>query len=260
MELQPVEKDPVQLRRTAIILVVIMIVGATFVLLAYKRHEGKQDPNRPPISAKITKNLAAKNQYNTLVSLAEFEGAVWFVAPICVSQLDENKHAIAMIQELEEHYRENENVRFAFLSIEGVDQGVGPEQLAETAKALGFDESSKVWFLTTGETKKQRGFIKDQLRLGIISERKLKDGETGGKWQFPSQIALIDRGMHLRQRYDFKEVYEHQVRAERELAKRPELKEVEGFENVLYAVENLKNTLYSNTKFVLDEITTGSIK
>lgn len=254
VDLEPAERNPAELRRTAFILVAIMILGAAFVLYAYVNHEQKTDPDRPPIVTKITKNLAAKNQYDKLVSLSELEGSVWFAAPVCVSQLDENKHALAMLKELAEIFKDNKDVRFVLISIEGVDQGVKPEALAAAAEKLGFT-GPEWWFLTTGETDKQRGYIKDQLRLGLVSKR--ETGDPAGKWKFPSQIALLDRQMHLRQRYDFREAYEVQKKTEQEVKKNPKLKEDKNIEFYLKAVSLLKEKLLANTNFVLKETKTG---
>ncbi|MBK1830059.1 hypothetical protein JIN77_04955 [Verrucomicrobiaceae bacterium R5-34] len=255
MDLEPAERNPAELRRTALILVAIMILGAAFVLYAYVQHERQQDPDRPPIVTKITKNFAAKNQHGQLVSLSDLEGSVWFAAPISVTQLDENKHAIAMLKEIAAHYQDHEKVRFVLISIEGADQGVEPEQLAEAAEKLGLTDA-KWWLLTTGDTKKQRGYIKDQLRLGLVSER--EEGDPAGKWKFPSQIALLDPAMHLRQRYDFREAYEAQKKVEEALADNPELKDEENIDIYLHAVSKLKEKLYANTDYVLAETTTGS--
>ncbi|BDS08140.1 hypothetical protein NT6N_31800 [Oceaniferula spumae] len=255
MDLEPAERNPAELRRTAIILVAIMIVGAAFVLYAYVNHEQKADPDRPPLVTKITKNFAAKNQHNKLVSFSELEGKVWFAAPICVSQLDENKHALAMLKELAEIYKDNEDVRFVLISIEGVDQGVEPEDLAVAAETLGFT-GPQWWLLTTGDTKKQRGYIKDQLRLGLVSKR--NDDDPKGKWKFPSQIALLDRQMHLRQRYDFREAYEVQKKTKKEVEANPKLKNDKNIEFYLKAVPLLKEKLLANTNFILSETTTGS--
>ena len=259
-DLEPAERNPAEMRRTAFILIMVMTVGAFFILAAYKRHEASRDPNRPPIVSQVKKNLAAKNQDGKLVSLSDYEGKVWFVAPVCVSQLDENKHALAMMQELEKHYRENDQVGFALISIEGADQGVGSEELKIAADELGFD-SSRVQLLTTGKTKKQRGYLKNQLRLGIVSERLASEvGKSGGKWKFPSQLALLDKEMHLRQRYDFKEAHEVQAMAEQKATEDPSIKEKEGFDNVIYAVRELKKILYINTEYILKEVSTGSQK
>ncbi|MBT8036433.1 MAG: hypothetical protein KJO21_02705 [Verrucomicrobiae bacterium] len=254
MDLEPAEKKPAELRRTAMILIAVMILGAVFVLYAYINHEKGKDPDRPPITAKITRNFAAKNQHDKLIGLYDLEGKVWFAVPVCVNQLDENKHALAMMKELVGHYGDREDVFFVWLSIDGIDQGVGPDQLAGVAEDLGVAES-RCWLLTTGDTDKQRGYIKDQLRLGLVNAR--ADGDPAGKWKFPSQLALIDRGMHIRQRYDFREAYRYQVKAEKELEKRPELADEDGFDRVLNAVEELKKTLYANTEFVLNETQTG---
>ena len=79
-----------------------------------------------------------------------------------------------------------------------------------------------------------------------------------GKYKFPSLVALIDREMHLRQRYDFEEAEYYQNKAIAELKNRPKVKDEEGFDKVLNAVDELKKTLYTNTEFVLKETKTGS--
>lgn len=254
MDLEPADRNPAELRRTAFILVAIMIVGAAFVLYAYRMHEQSSDPDRPPITTKITRNLATKNQRDEFASMSTFEGKVWFAAPFCVSQLDENKHAIAAMKELDAHYKDRTDVHFVLLSIEGVDQGVAPEQLAAAADKLAID-GSRWSLLTSNDTNKQRGFIKDQLRLGLVSER--PSGDQQGKWTFPSQIALIDREMHVRQRYDFKQVTELQIEMEKKVALHPELKEEKNIDAYLRAVPLLREKMFANTDYVLNETSTG---
>ncbi|MEJ6572801.1 MAG: hypothetical protein QNL01_15870 [Akkermansiaceae bacterium] len=258
MDLEPAERNPAELRRTAFILVGIMLIGAIAVLSAYiikTKEQNEVNVGRPPITSKITRNFAAKNQDDKLVAIYDLEGKVWFAVPICVSQLDENKHALAMMKEITAHYIGNENVRFVAVSIEGVDQGVKPEDMKRAMVELGIDDP-RWWFLTTGDTNRQRGYIKDQLRIGLVSPR--NEGDAAGKWKFPSQIALIDREMHIRQRYDFKEAREFEIKAEKALEERPELKDEKGFDLVLNAVDELKKTLYANIEFVLSETKTGS--
>jgi len=152
MDLEPAERNPAQLRRTAFTLVAIMIVGAFFVLYAYIKHEQSSNPDRPPITSKITRNLTAKNQRDEFASLSFLEGKVWFAAPFCVSQLDENKHAIAMMKELDAHYKNRNDVHFVLISIEGTDQGITPKELAEAETRLGVD-GSRWTLLTSNDTK-----------------------------------------------------------------------------------------------------------
>ena len=256
VELEPAERNPAELRRTAFILVGIMIFGAAFVLYAYVQStKEKMDPNRPPIVTKISKKLKAQHQHGKLFNMFKLEGKAWFAVPVSVSQLEENQHALKVMRELQEHYADNENVHFVLISVEGVDQGVGPEQLAKAAKELGMT-GERTWWLTTGETDKQRGFIKDVLRLGIIAER--DSGDPAGKWKFPSQLALIDRDMHLRQRYDFREAHEVQQKTEMEVEKNPDLKDEENIGLYLRAYPLLKEKLLANTEYVLAEIKTGT--
>ena len=258
MDMEPAERNPAELRRTAFKLVGIMVIGAVVVLSAYfakSKQKAEENEGRPPITTKISRNFAAKNQEGKLVATYDLEGKVWFAIPVCVKQLDENKHAIAMMKEITEHYEGNDNLRFVAFSINGVDQGTNPEDLKRAMGQLGIDDQ-RWWFLTTGDTKKQRGYIKDQLRLGLVSDRSSED--PAGKWTFPSQIALIDRGMHIRQRYDFREAEQFEGAARELLKEKPELKDVEKFGSALHAVDELKKTLYTNTDFVLSETKTGS--
>lgn len=258
MDMEPAERNPAELRRTAFKLVGIMVIGAVVVLTAYfakSKQKAEANEGRPPITTKISRNFAAKNQNGKLVATYDLKGKVWFAVPVCVNQLDENKHAITMMKEIANHYKGNDNVRFVAISINGVDLGVEPKDLKDSMNQLGINDE-RWWFLTTGNTKKQRGYIKDQLRLGIVSERSDEDPE--GKWKFPSQIALIDREMHIRQRYDFREAAQFERAASELLMEKPELKDNEKFESALNAVDKLKDTLYTNTDFVLSETKTGS--
>jgi len=258
MDLEPADRNPAALRRTAYKLVVVMIIGAVVVLSAYfikSKQKAEANRGRPPITSKISRNFAAKNQDDKLVALYDLEGKVWFAVPICVGQLGENKHALEMMKEISAHYQDNDEIRFVAISIEGVDQGVKPEDLKQAMAQLGIDDP-RWWFLTTGDTNRQRGYLKDQLRLGLVTERKA--GDPAGKWKFPSQIGLIDRGMHIRQRFDFREAREYEIKAAEELKKRPKLIDEKGFDTVLNAVDELKKTLYANTEFILNETKTGS--
>ncbi|MGB2403300.1 MAG: SCO family protein, partial [Akkermansiaceae bacterium] len=221
MNMEPAEKNPAELRRTAFKLVGIMVIGAVVVLTAYfakSKQKAEANEGRPPITTKISRNFAAKNHEGKLVATYDLKGKVWFAVPVCVSQLDENKHALAMMREVANHYKGDDNVRFVAFSINGVDQGVEPEDLKRAMDQLDINDD-RWWFLTTGNTKKQRGYIKDQLRLGIVSERAGED--RAGKWKFPSQMALIDREMHIRQRYDFREADQFEQAARELLEEKP---------------------------------------
>ena len=254
MDLEPAERNPAELRRTALILVAIMIVGAAFVLYAYKKHEQGIDPNRPPITAKITRNLAAKNQRDEFASLSFLEGKVWFAAPFCCSQLNENKRAIAAMKEIDAHYKDRNDIHFVLMSIEGVDQGITPQQLAEAAQQLGVD-GTRWTLLTSNNTKKQRGYIKDQLKLGIVSPR--ESGDPAGKWKFPSEIALVDQGLHMRRRYDFGETHQAETEMEKKIQQYPELKDEKNIDYYLKASSRLMETLIANTDYVFAETQTG---
>lgn len=275
-DLEPADIDPSQLRRTAWKLVLVMALGAAGILAAYKikmSQQASESPDRPPVVGKISKLLKAQDQRGELFNMYDLEGKVWFAAAVYVSNPGENHAVLTTMRELQERYAENEDVHLVLISIEGVDEGVGPEQLAKAAAGLGLT-GPRTWWLTTGETDKQRGFIKDQMRLGLVTERgegikfwfpsafsNLPEGfADAGQYRFPALVALVDRGLHLRQRYDLREARQYQDRAAAELEKRPGVRDEEGFDKVLNAVEELKKTLHRNTEFVLKETSTGSQK
>ena len=121
LDLEPAERNPAELRKTAWKLVLAMVLGAAGILAAYKIKEGqkaKENPGRPPIVTKISKKLKAQDQRGDLFNMFSLEGKVWFAVPVCVSQLNENQLALEMMKELQEHYAEDENVHLVLISID----------------------------------------------------------------------------------------------------------------------------------------------
>ncbi|MGB0776276.1 MAG: hypothetical protein ACPGUY_10550, partial [Akkermansiaceae bacterium] len=202
------------------------------------------------ILTKLTQNFAAKNQHDEFTSFSPLDGKIWFAAPICVSQLEENKHAITMMKEIDAHYSGRDDIHFVLISIDGEDHGVGPAQLAEAAKKLGLPDTR--WtLLTSSNTDRQRGLIKDKLRLGLVLKR--DKGDPAGKWKFPSEIALLDHERHLRGRYDFKETHEVAAEYKEKVKEHPELLKDKNIDAYIKATELLRETLYKHTDYVLNE-------
>lgn len=262
MDLEPAERNPAELRKTALMLVAVMIVGAVGILAAYhikSRAQAQENPDRPPLVAKLTYNFGAKNQDDKVVGIADLEGKVWLAALVAVGQPEQNKLAIDEMLKLAERYKDNADVRFVLLSVDSADHGVDPAQLAAEAERRGL-KSPQWWLLASSNTEEQRGYIKDQLRLGLVSERLESDPEREllGRWKFPSLIALIDRKRHLRQRYDFREALDAQEKVASEVEKNPELKKQKNVELYLRAVPLLREKMIANTDFVLAEEAPGT--
>ena len=80
LDLEPAERNPAELRKTAWKLVLAMVLGAIGILTAYKIKESQkaeENPGRPPIVTKISKKLKAQNQHGKLFSMFDLEGKVW---------------------------------------------------------------------------------------------------------------------------------------------------------------------------------------
>ena len=78
MDLEPAERDPVKLRKTAFILAAVMLVGGVLVMMDYLRTiRAQEQTGRPAFEGRLNKNFAAVGHDKKLVTIGELEGKVW---------------------------------------------------------------------------------------------------------------------------------------------------------------------------------------
>lgn len=189
-KLEPAIRDPRKLRRTALILVAIMIVGGVGILYAYSKVAKKQayDP-RPPIYGRLNENLAVVRQDGSTAGLLDLDNCVWLACAVSVNQPDSWKRSREVMMRMRDHYAGNPQVRFVCLTIDPEKET--PEVLAKTASEVGA-ELPKWWFVGAGQEFIQK-YLKDKFKLGAMPSF------DGKQWSYNPKIILVDRNRHLRQ-------------------------------------------------------------
>jgi cytochrome oxidase Cu insertion factor (SCO1/SenC/PrrC family) len=211
-ELEPADRDPVQLRRTALILLGIMLVGGVMIMAAYlvKRQQDLQE-DRPALRGRLQKNLALVNDRKETVTLGQLEGKVWLVTQVSLSQREEMQRAVDALRWLEGELPEQKDVRFVLLAVDP-NRDV-PEELAKFRAELGVGEQ---WWLAGAGEGPIRGYLKKEMKMGEVRV------DESGKIEFDSMVLLVDRHLHLRPAYNFNRAWAVEDAARRLLEEEPE--------------------------------------
>jgi cytochrome oxidase Cu insertion factor (SCO1/SenC/PrrC family) len=193
--LEPAIRDPRKLRRTAFILVAIMIIGGPAILYAYSKMAKKQayDP-RPPIYGRLNENLAVVRQDGSAAGLLELDNCVWLACAVSVNQPDSWKRSREVMQRMQKKYAGNPEVRLVCITVDPEQET--PAVLAKAAAEIGA-ELPTWWFAGAGAdfTQKDlfRKYLKDKFKLGVMPSF------DAGKWAYNPKIMVVDRNRHLRQ-------------------------------------------------------------
>jgi len=190
-QLEPVTPDPKKLRRTALILVLIMIVGGVVILKAYEKRtrEGAKD-DRPSFVTRIseTKDLTFMRQDGKVTDLVSLKGKVLVVQSLPGSQPDETTTEV--MKRLSEKYGDEED--FALVSLM-LDPGKPEElksELRELAEELGAELPQ--WTVASNERPTLHKFIKNEFKANMLPH------EEEGEWIYDRSLVLIDRNRHVR--------------------------------------------------------------
>ena len=208
--LVPVERDPRKLRRTALILVALMVASGVGIPLAYKKWMreqsekaktdqqpalagnpgGVEKPERPAIVGRIDNKaeFGVVRQDASGAKVSELFGKVWVVCGVSVKEPDGWKATREVLLRLNQRYAGNDDFRIVCFTIDPNKEG--HEVLDAAAKELGVG-LPKWWFAGAGEEFVHK-FLKNQLKLGIMPHQK------DGKWVYDSSITLVDRDRHIR--------------------------------------------------------------
>lgn len=248
-ELEPVERDPAQLRKTGLSLLAIMLVGGVMISAAYLvKRKSDLAEDRPAIRGRLTKNLALVNDRKEAVSLGDLEGKVWLATQVCLSQREEMERSVAAMQWLEQELGERDDLRFVCFAID--PERDGPEALAGFRAELGV--GSRWWFVGAGE-EPIRGYLSKEMKLGDVRV------DEKGAVVFDSMVLLVDRHLHLRPAYDFNRAWAVEDAARRLIEEEPE--RIEEFQKEfklhpeagLGQIEKLRGDLKGDVEHVLGE-------
>jgi len=193
--LEPVPRDPRKLRRTAWILVAIMIFGGIFVLKAYDRWTAEKSQDVRPAfdGGRLTgeKDLPLIRQDGTKSGLIDLSGKISVIHTISVTQPETAALTTEVMQRLARHYSGNADCVLISLVLDP-----GP---AETAKATLETAATKIgatlpqWWIATTEPAIIHKYVKKEFRANLFPHQ---DAEQ--KWVYDTSITLVDRNRHIR--------------------------------------------------------------
>lgn len=191
MDMEPVERDPKKLYRTAFILLVVMVVGGIVILKAYEKRskEGALD-DRPSLLTKISeaKDLTFIRQDGEITNLMALKGKVLVVQSSPRSEADEVTSGI--MQRLDERYAGNDDFALVTLMLDPGEADGLVEELQEKARSLGAELPK--WTVGANERESLHKFIKNEFKASMLPY------EREGRWFYDPSLVLIDKERHVR--------------------------------------------------------------
>lgn len=194
-KLEPVIPDPRKLWITAIVLVVVMIIGAIAILNAYRNYSKAQTTNdRPAMNVnRLTpeKDLPLVRQDGERVSLLDLSGKVVLIQAISASQPEVSVISNEVMQHLADRFSANDDVALVSLVLDPGPPEKARESLDHAAKTLGANLPK--WWVGTNLPELLHKYVKKEFKASIFPH------EQDGKWIFDTSIILVDRNGIIRQ-------------------------------------------------------------
>ena len=190
-QLEPVTPDAKKLRRTALILLAIMIVGGIVILKAYeKRVAESSDDDRPSFLTQIseTKDLVFMRQDGEVTDLISLKGKVLVIQSLPKDQPD--PLATAVMKRLAEKFGDEDDFALVTLML---DPGKAEDlkgELAQLADGLGAELPQ--WTVGSNDRPTLHKFIKNEFKANRLPH------EEGGEWRYDSSLVLVDKNRHVR--------------------------------------------------------------
>jgi len=192
--LEPVVPDPRKLRLTALILVVIMVVGGIVILKAYERWTLKSaGDDRPRFYYRITKerDLRIMRHDAQVVDLWDLHGKVVLLQVACHAQPETGEIPTAVMKRIAATFEHERDLVLVTLLLDPIPRDALESTLASAAEDRGIRLPQ--WWLGTNDAVDLHPFLKNQLKAGIYPH---VDGD--GRWVFDTTLSLIDRNRHIR--------------------------------------------------------------
>lgn len=192
-DFEPAARDPKKLRRTAWILVAIMLAGGVLVFTAYEKWARQQaSDDRPAIIHRILKerDLRVIRQDGKTADLFELRGRVWVINVISLKNPGSAQRSMAVMKRLAAKYSGTPDFNLVSLAVDPLPAEEVVPALTKAADTHGMQLPQ--WWLGANEPATLHKFIKSELKASDYPH------EQNGGWIFDSSIVLIDRNGHLR--------------------------------------------------------------
>ncbi len=192
-DLDPVPRDPRKLRRTAWVLVAIMVLGGVLILRYYQQWSAqKAADDRPARIHQIRKerDLRVILQDGKTADLFDLRGKVWIVNTMSLSQPETSARSLAVMKRLAAKHAATSDFALVTLAVDPPAAEQLKETLASHAATHGM--TLPQWWLGGNEAETIHKFIKSELKANIFPH------QENGRWILDTSIVLIDREGHVR--------------------------------------------------------------
>ena len=192
-KLEPAERDPAALRRTALWLVAFMVLGGLAILFAYGKYRQRVGvSDRPSMESKITDTARLIAADGSEKEFQDLKGNVTLALAIPKDGSERSAPTLAALQKVMETFPEESGRRpqLVVFVLDGSEK-----QPQEMATALAdFGGGPRIWRVAAGEDGKDsvRAFLKNRLRHGLYPYKK------DGKLVYDSKLVLLDQHLQMR--------------------------------------------------------------
>jgi len=187
--LEPAVRDPRKLRRTAFILLTIMIVSGVGIFYSYmKLAERQASDETPSFKGRIEKNFKVWRQDESEGDLSDMAGEAYVIVPVLFSEPERWKATRGVLERLAERYKDRTDFHIICLTVDPENES--PKKLAAFAEQLGAKLPG--WWLGATREESVHKFLKNVLKMETIPHRK------DGRWDYDGTVVVVDRDRHIR--------------------------------------------------------------
>lgn len=191
--LEPAVRDPKKLRRTAWILVAMMVVGGFTILTAYNKWVApKLNDDRPAIVHRILpeRTLRVGLQDGSRADLLDLRNKVVVLHVVHLDQPQDSVRSEAVVRRLSTKYAGEDDFRIVTLVLNPGNASGLYAKLQSAASELGAELPQ--WWVASTEPETLAKFIRKELKPSVPPE------ELEGGWEFDPSLVLLDRNGHIR--------------------------------------------------------------
>jgi cytochrome oxidase Cu insertion factor (SCO1/SenC/PrrC family) len=169
--LEPAERDPKKLRRTAFILVAMMLLGGVMVLVAYNRKAAAEaDDDRPSYVTRLRidkHDFKLWRQDESEAGLLDLAGDVFVIAPVVFGQPESWETTRGVLLELKERYGNRDDFHLVTITLDPENEP--PLELAKHAAELGAE--LPFWWVAGAREESVHKYFKNVLQAGSMPDK-----------------------------------------------------------------------------------------
>jgi len=199
--LQPVERDPVAIRNTVIILIALMLLGGFFIVYKYKQKmRGEYEEalkGRPSMTlGDIRTNFKVQGPDDKIYQdgFTFLENKVSLMTTISPESKRESVILIDILSQAAERYKEDDRFQIVCISADPLGK-ISADELRSFSVENGGGEN---WLYITSKSEHFSKYVNKDLKLGDITQVK-KDTDIK---ILPDVTRIVDYHMNLRGRHD----------------------------------------------------------